>query len=372
MTRKKVTHVLWTILLMSLFLLNATACRQSTPTFDAVVDGSGAGDYVSVQQAIDAAPEHRTEPWRILIKKGSYRETVFIPENKPFMHLLGEDKQQTVIHEKLHAGSLPAPDSPWFKNDSVAWPHSVRNPQSPVYGKPSYVVLVEATDFYAENLSIVNDYGVEAQSGPQAPALYTDNDRAALFNCILRSYQDTWRTTSDDAHRQYAKDCFIEGAVDYLYGGGNVLLEECTLYNVRSGSVIVASNQREAKYGYVFRNCIIDGNSAAADGKQKLGRPWHNAPKAVYIHTTMRIPIAPEGWDNMGGVPSLYAEYDSRDAEGNVLDLSQRKSDYVGRDEHRPTGTSRTSITQEEADAMVYENIIPGNDGWDPRSFMKK
>lgn len=127
------------------------------------------------------------------------------------------------------------------------------------------------------------------------------------------------------------------------------------------------------RFGYVFRNCIVDGNAAAADGKQKLGRPWHNSPRAVYIHTTMRIPLAPEGWTNMGAIPGLFAEYDSRDAEGNILDLSQRKTEYDGRGPNNPPkGSCRAIITKEEADGYVYERIIPGDDGWDPRVMMEK
>lgn len=223
--------------------------------------------------------------------------------------------------------------------------------------------------FYAENISFVNDFGVDAQTGPQALAIRLNNDRAAFYNCMFRSFQDTWMTSTNDADRLYAKNCFIEGAVDYFYGGGDALLDECTFYNVRSNSVIVAPKQSTAKYGYVFRNCIVDGNSAAADGKQKLGRPWHNAPKAIFINTTMRIPIDPEGWDDMGSVPALFAEYESRDINGNLLDLVNRKTFYEGRD--GVSGTSRTTITKEEADQMVYENIIAGADGWNPRRLIK-
>lgn len=351
-----------------IFLL-LISCNNNNTRYSAIVDMSGSGDYISVQAAVDAAPENRTSPWVIFIKNGSYKETVLIPENKPFIHLIGQDKEKTVIREKLHVGSLPPPDSRWFKSDSAAWPFSIHNPQSPAYGKQESVVKVDAADFYAENISFINDFGVDSQTGPQALALRLNNDRAAFHNCIIRSYQDTWMTSNNDVHRLYAKNCFIEGAVDYFYGGGDALLEECTFYNVRSGSVIVAPKQTAAKYGYVFRNCIVDGNSAAADGKQKLGRPWHNSPKTVYINTTMRIPIAPEGWADMGSVPALFAEYESRDANGNLLDLANRKTSYNGRD--GLSGTCRATITKEEADLMVYENIISGADGWDPRRMIK-
>lgn len=253
------------------------------------------------------------------------------------------------------------------------WEHSVHNPVSEVYNFEGSVVKVKGDHFYTENISYVNDWGVDNQSGPQALAMSSQADCAAFNNCIFRSFQDTWMTSTNDSDRHYVKDCWIEGAVDYFYGGGDALLENCTLYNVRSGSVIVAPCHKDAKFGYVFRNCIVDGNASAADGRQKLGRPWHNSPRAVYIHTTMRIPLAAEGWTNMGAIPALFAEYDSRDAEGNILNLSQRKTEYEGRGPNNPPkGSCPATITKEEADGYVYERIIPGNDGWDPRAMMEK
>ncbi len=69
----------------------------------------------------------------------------------------------------------------------------------------------------------------------------------------------------------------------------------------------------------------------------------------------------------------MFAEYDSRDAEGNVLDLSQRKTEYDGRGQNNPPkGSCRATITKEEADGYVYERIIPGDDGWNPRTMMEK
>jgi|WetSurMetagenome_2_1015567.scaffolds.fasta_scaffold06093_5 hypothetical protein len=42
------------------------------------------------------------------------------------------------------------------------------------------------------------------------------------------------------------------------------------------------------RYVDLFRDCIIDGNHKAADGKVKLGRPWQNSHKAVYINSNGR------------------------------------------------------------------------------------
>lgn len=357
----------------SSFLVAALAVCLTLPAaggdvFHAVVAADGTGDYTSVQQAIDAAPSERTAPWLIFVKSGSYEESVTVPADKPFIHLIGQDKATTTIHRALNVGGRPEAGK-----DSSYWACSVHNPQSPVYRAEGSVVTVKASDFYTSGITYTNDFGVESQSGPQALAMKSQGDRASFFDCAFRSFQDTWMTTQKDAYRHYIKNCFIEGAVDYFYGGGNALLEYCTLYNVRRGSVIVAPCHKTAKWGYVFRHCTIDGNAEAArDAKTKLGRPWHDSPRAVYIHTTMRIPIAPEGWTDMDAIPALFAEYDSRDAQGNPVDLSRRKSYYKGRGDNPPTGSCPTTVTKAEADNMVYENIIPGTDGWNPREMMHR
>jgi pectinesterase len=117
---------------------------------------------------------------------------------------------------------------------------------------------------------------------------------------------------------------------------------------------------------------VIDGNEQAADGKLKLGRPWHNSPKAVYINTLVKIPLAPEGWTNMGTIPALFAEYNSMDMNGKALDLSCRKTEYETGGKEKRKGECRATITSNEAALYTYENIIKSKDGWDPRSMMEQ
>lgn len=350
----------------ALLMLGCAADKPTNP-FDAVVAQDGSGDFTSVQAAIDAAPDSASTPYLIFVKKGSYEEQVVVPETKPYIHLIGQDKEQTIIHLTLNVGAEPE------NKDEDFWISSVHNPASPVHDFEGAVVVIHAPHFYTENISYVNDYGVSAQNGPQALAMKSHADCAAFNNCIFRSFQDTWMTTVEDNERHYVRDCWIEGAVDYLYGGGDVLVENSTFYNVRSGSVIVAPCHENAKYGYVIRDCTVDGNEQAADGRQLLGRPWHNNPRAQFINTTMRIPIDPAGWTDMGTSPGIFAENGSHDIDGNPLDLTNRKTTYkyTTREGEKRSGTSRVSITDAEADSMIYENIIPGNDGWDPRSMMR-
>ena len=62
--------------------LSALISTAKTGPYDAVVAADGSGDYRSVSEDCNAAaPEGRTAPWLILVKKGDYREHVVVPEN---------------------------------------------------------------------------------------------------------------------------------------------------------------------------------------------------------------------------------------------------------------------------------------------------
>lgn len=358
--------------LLAGFALPMQAQQPAAP-FHAIVAADGSGHYRSIQEAVDAAPKGRTEPWLILVKNGSYAGQVIIPESKPYIHLIGQDPEKTTIHLRLNVGGKPTGQEADGK--TAYWRWSVHNPESPVYRYEGTVVMVRGPHFYTAGISYVNDWGTESFGGPQALAMSSQADCAAFYRCRFRSFQDTWMTTTDDRNRHYVKDCLIEGAVDYFYGGGDVLLENCTLRNVRSGSVIVAPCHKEAKFGYAFRDCVVDGTAAAADGRLKLGRPWHNSPRAVFINTQMRIPVAPEGWNNMGAIPALFAEWNSRDAQGNPIDLSRRKTAYQYTDRRtgqEQAGTCPATLTREEAGRYCYENMMPGTDGWNPRALMEE
>ncbi|WP_448778792.1 pectinesterase family protein [Bacteroides congonensis] len=339
--------------------------QPSARMFDAIVSLNGGGTHTSIQAAIDDAPKNRTEPWLIFVMNGTYDEQVIVPADKPYIHLIGQDVEKTILKLWINSESNPQADPEVWKYSSIA------------LGKPeAAMVVVKATDFYAENISFINGFGKELQQGPMALAMYTQNDRNSFNNCKFMSYQDTWQTGPRSANgRIYAQNCWIEGAVDYFYGNGNCFMDGCTFYNMRDGAVIVApSHAADTRWGYVMNNCVIDGNELAANGQVKLGRPWHNNPMCVYLNATFNIPIAPIGWDNMGALPRLFAEYNSKDASGMLIDLSQRRTQYEYTDDlgQIVTGTSSAILSTSEAAKYTYDNIIREGDDWNPRFLMEK
>ena len=240
-------------------------------------------------------------------------------------------------------------------------------------------MVVNADNIFFENITLENIYGHEKQEGPQALALNTIGDRIAMNNVALLSYQDTWITSSTQTNRHYIKNSLIEGAVDFIYNGGDVYLDGDTLeINRPSGGYIVAPNHTsDSKWGYVFQNNIIrPGKTTTGETMNVtdvwLGRPWHNQPKTVYINTQTFIDLPAKGWyNNMGGLPALWAEYNTVDKDGNPVDLSQRETYYWYWEDDAKTKKAevfnvKNTLTAEEAAQYTIKNVMSGSDNWQP------
>lgn len=316
--------------------------------YDAVVAKDGTGDYTTVQAAVDAAPSSRMRPWLIFIKNGHYKEHVNIPQHKPYLHFVGQDRDQTVIlNDALSGGDTSV------GTDAGA------------------TVTVKSSNVFFENLTLENEYGHTKRNGPQALALNTQGDRIALNHVRLLSYQDTWITTSTSNYRHYIRHSIIEGAVDFIYNSGNVFMDGDTLeINRPSGGFIVApSHGDDVKWGYVFVNNVIRPVSDMTVSDVWLGRPWHNSPKTVFINTQLFVGVPAAGWyATMGGLPVLWADYNTTDAQGNPVDLSQRRDTYYYTDSNgqRVYGTAKNHLTDEEAAQYTVKNVMSGTDNWQP------
>lgn len=339
---------------------NTSVRSQATKKlFDAVVAQDGSGDYPSVLLAIAAAPINRTAPWLIYIKNGKYTGHIDIPSNKPFIHLIGQNRDSVIISDNRLSGEDGDQTTPTFLVQQGA------------------TVYVNARDCYFENLTIENSHGYEKQAGPQALALYTESDRFTANNVWLRSFQDTYLTAyGGSAFRHYWRNSKIEGAVDFIYGGGDVFFDKCTITCVRKngGYIVAPSHNAATLWGYVFSHCTID-EAHASGVTTYFGRPWHQAPKTVFLYTTLKANVYPTGWYyKMNAIPAVFADYGTMDANGNMVDTSYRIEDY----EYNKTdssgnmitvkGKAKKSLTDAEAATYTYENVaIRNGSNWDPR-----
>jgi len=230
-------------------------------------------------------------------------------------------------------------------------------------------------NIYMQDLTIKNagDYDQTAFAG-RFVALQENASKAMYKNVCLLSNQDTYYTRANK--RTYWEGGMITGTVDYICGGGDVFFNGVTLYNnARNNGNCITAPATSSDWGYVFSDCIIDGD-AGQDGIYSLGRPWQGSPRAVYINTTMKIlPIA-AGWTSMQVLPGLFAEYNSKTANGVDVDLSNRTTTFDVRisddTSEKQTATYNPVLTAEEAAKYTIDNVLGGDDNWQPYLFTEQ
>lgn len=295
--------------------------RQS----DYVVAQDGSGDFFTVQEAINAVPDFRKNiRTTILVRKGTYKEKIIIPESKINISLIGED------------GAVLTYDG--FANKKNVFGENMGT-------SGSSGCYIYAPDFYAENITFENS------SGPvgQAVACFVSADRAFFKNCRFLGFQDTLYTYSKQS-RQYYEDCYIEGTVDFIFGWSTAVFNRCHIHSKRDGYVTAPSTDQGKKYGYVFYDCKLTAEPEAT--KVYLSRPWRPYAQAVFIRCEMGKHILPEGWNNWGKKENektaFYAEYESRGEGANPK--------------------ARAAFSHQLKNLKGYEikTVLAGDDGWNP------
>jgi pectinesterase len=273
------------IMLLSCFTFVADAQTKA----DFIVASDGTGNFKTVQEAINAVPDFRKNQTTIFVKAGIYKEKLVIPKSKSNLKLFAEDPLATRI-----------------TFDDYAPKKNKFGEEMGTTGSTS--VYIFADDFVAENIAFENS------SGPvgQAVAVRVDADRVKFLNCRFLGFQDTLYPFGEKS-RQYYKNCYIEGTVDFIFGWSTAVFDECTIFCKKGGYVTAASTLETTPYGFVFLNCRITGD--AEENSFYLGRPWRPFAKTVFINCFLDKQIKPEGWHNWNKPDaektSFYAEYNS-------------------------------------------------------------
>lgn len=281
-----------------------------------VVSKQGDGAFTSIQEAINSIPRDNTEEVVIRIKNGVYKEKIQI-ENS-YITLEGEEKEHTVISYDDYAKKTFA------NGEAYRTFHT-------------YTMFVGGSHVRLHNLTVENTAGLGSEVG-QAVALYVEGDLVQVENVRLLGNQDTlftgplpWKPIEGNdfggpmegkpriVGRQYYKDCYIEGDIDFIFGSAIALFEGCELFSKNlnreiNGYVTAASTYENQEFGYVFKECRFTSN--AKENSVYLGRPWRNHAKTVLISCELGAHIRKEGWDDWDKTEAqdttYYAEYESR------------------------------------------------------------
>jgi pectinesterase len=282
------------ILLISLCILTFAAGAQSSYNFTVAQDGSG--NFKTIQEAFNAVPDFRKNVTSIFIKNGIYKEKLILAGSKTNVKIVGEDVMKTIV-----------------TYDDYATKKNRFGEEMGTTGSTSFYVFGDG--FSAENITFENS------SGPvgQAVAVRIDGDMVMFSNCRFLGFQDTLYPHGEKS-RQYYKNCYIEGAVDFIFGWSTVVFDNCTIFCKKNGYVTAASTLETTPYGFVFMNCKITGD--ASENSFYLGRPWRPFAKTVFINCFLDKQIKPEGWHNWSKADaektSYYAEYKSTGPGANA------------------------------------------------------
>lgn len=181
----------------------------------------------------------------------------------------------------------------------------------------TWTMAVCADGVTVRDLAVVND-ALHPETKGQEVALTVYGDGFTMTDCLLRSTQDTLflgplprdlierydgflpdELRADRPLRQRFTGCRIEGTVDFIFGCGDALFEDCeirSLYDVRHvGYVAAPAHAPEQTEGFVFRRCRL----TAEDGVEGiyLARPWRDYGLARFEDCVMGAHIAAAGFD---------------------------------------------------------------------------
>ncbi|KAF8900351.1 carbohydrate esterase family 8 protein [Mucidula mucida] len=258
---------------------NKREIRTSPPDGAVVVRGNGAesGEYTTIQDAVDSLPDDATEQV-IFVYAGTYEEQVYVER----------DGQTTIM------GATD--DTSSYTGNTVTITYSMSAGEAG-NDDESGTLRVHKDDFALYNVDIKNTFG-QASSDGQALAL-SAYGTGAYYGVGFYSYQDTILAQSGN---QFYASCYIEGAVDYIFGQeARAFFHQSTIASIGAGAI--TANGRDSEDGeslYVINESdIITSVDADGDlsGQVYLGRPWRNFARVVYISCTLGDLINSAGWE---------------------------------------------------------------------------
>ncbi|MCX6315776.1 MAG: pectinesterase family protein [Bacteroidetes bacterium] len=237
-----------------LFLLPFTLGAQRK----IVVAADGSGDFKTIQGAINSLSDSASTTRTIFIKKGTYREKIYIEKSNILLE--GEDRDQTILIASISRDE-------WRCGHTDDWGVATLN--------------VGANDISLQNLTITNNYGFDftertiwcasdttsnkekklRRDGHQM-ALRTMNmaTRLKAIHCRFRAYGgDTVSPWEIYNGMWYFKDCIMEGGVDFYCPRGWAWAENCEFITHTGPAAIWHDGSGNKDSKTILINCRFTG-----------------------------------------------------------------------------------------------------------------
>ncbi|XP_043710316.1 probable pectinesterase 29 [Telopea speciosissima] len=271
----------------------SNALDASNVAYTITVSKWGQANFNTIQAAIDSIPLNNNRWVRILISADTYSEQVKVPRDKPCVIL--EGNTGTTISWGLHTGA-----------------------------DKSATFTAEADNFVAKNMAIMNTYRSLLNDVEQSVAVEVTGDKVSFHACSFYGYQDTlW----DALGRHYFQNCFIEGAIDFIWGNGQSIYEGCKISILpfaggQLAGFITAQGRKSANEmtGFVFKGGFVFANGNA---HSYLGRAYGAYSRVIWYDIEFSDVIVPEGWSTWNQ-PQDNLEYAEVNCHGPGSNLSKR------------------------------------------------
>ncbi|KAJ4409681.1 hypothetical protein N0V82_009438 [Gnomoniopsis sp. IMI 355080] len=208
---------------------------------------------------------------------------------------LGSERNLTLYGETADTGS--------YSDNVVTFQ---RNMTSTAAGNldGSAVMNVVSANFKAYNMNFKNIYG----AGTQAVAVTANGNQQGYYGVGFYGYQDTLYAKGG---AQYYSNCYIEGAVDYIFGGAAAWFGECTIASNGGGAITANSRQTDDTTWYVIDHSeITEASGYSLSGKVYLGRPWRALARVIFQNSVLTDVVAAAGWTTLAAdATPIFEEY---------------------------------------------------------------
>ncbi|KAH7076342.1 carbohydrate esterase family 8 protein [Paraphoma chrysanthemicola] len=265
------------------------AGRTSPPSGCLTVRGLGtnAGEHSTLGAALAKLGTSATTAACIFVYSGTYQEQVTI-QYKGALTIYGYTT-----------------DTGTYKSNAVTITHGISSPEAGTLDASS-TANIKSANFKVYNINFANTYG----KGAQAVAVTANGNKQGFYGCSFKGYQDTLYAKSGF---QYYSNCYIEGAVDYIFGNAAAWFGECTIASNGGGAITATSREVSTDTTwYVIDHSTVTAASGVSGltGKVYLGRPWRVLSRVIYQYSSLGDIINAAGWTTMAeGAMPTYMEY---------------------------------------------------------------
>lgn len=334
----------------------STFAEASEKTVSAVVDSNTyqtAGNvYPTIGAALQGLKSQPADNYVLVVKPGVYREKIIV--DIPNLTLQGENAANTTIVWNDAEGT------PLRKGDV--------NGTKTTYTMECATTKITtvATNFQAVNITFANDFPTEAvradksMKAVQAFAITNEADKSSFYNCNFLGRQDTLYA---NAGRQYYKDCYIEGDVDFIFGQAEAaVFDNCEIKSLMrkvaeddsaySTGYITAPSTLAADKGFLFYRCHLTSDIETPH-YALLGRPWHPSSEtrevnsaAAFVKCQIDTPMKAKAWNSMKNKFGVFQPEDNRLFE------------YQNTGSGALTGGNRRQLSDEQARDYLPEKFL--------------